>query len=92
MQVIIWKLYEECVYFDIDERQMIESYMLPTYMDPPDDNEPYVCKSVYGAEGDSIAIMSSDGKPTTRSGCNTYSDQAMVYQKYAELPTIQVLT
>jgi len=92
VQVIIWKLYEESVYFDGDERQMIESYILPTYMDPLTDNEPYVRKPVYGAEGDSIAIMNSDGKPITRSDCTTYSDQPMVYQKYAELPTIQVMT
>lgn len=92
VQVIIWNLFEAGIYFDDHERQMIEKYMIPIYMDPLSAGEPYVVKPVYGAEGDTVSIVNSDGEPIARSLCTTYSDQRMVYQKYVELPTIQVMT
>lgn len=92
VQVIIWNLFEAGIYFDDHERRMVEKYMIPTYMDPPSAGEPHVIKPVFGAEGDTVSIVNSNSEPIARSLCTTYSNQRMVYQKYVELPTIQVMT
>jgi glutathionylspermidine synthase len=91
-QVVIWNLYEQGAYFDHEERSLVESYLLPTYLDPPPGNEPYVVKPAFGADGDTIAIVNPDVGVVNQSKCTTYSDQTMVYQRYAELPAMEIPT
>ncbi|HJY79864.1 MAG TPA: glutathionylspermidine synthase family protein [Candidatus Binatia bacterium] len=92
LQVVIWNLFEERMYFNSSERLLIEKYMLPTYLDPPSAREPYVVKPTLGAEGDSVALVNPALGSVRRALCTTYADQSMVYQRYVELPEMEVLT
>jgi len=92
VQSIIWGLFQQGVYFDSEERLLIERYFLPTYMDPVFCDEPYVAKPVYGSEGDTVAIINARPGEVFRSNNNTYAEQSMVYQKYVELPRVEIMT
>ena len=92
VQSIIWGLFQQGVYFDSEERLLIEHYFLPTYMDPIFCDEPYVAKPVYGSEGDTVAIINARPGEVFRSNNNTYAEQSMVYQKYVELPRVEIMT
>src|SRR5436190_24369245 len=61
VQSIIWGLFQEGVYFDAEQRSLIERHFLPTYMDALFGHEPYVVKPVYGSEGDTVAVIDSAG-------------------------------
>lgn len=92
VQSIIWGLFQQGIYFSAEERFLIERYFLPTYMDPVFYDEPYVVKPVYGSEGDTVAIINSRLGEVFRSNNSTYVEQPMVYQKYVELPRIEIMT
>lgn len=51
----------------------------------------YVVKPIYGREGVSITIRDSHNV-VEQSESNLYSNQGMVYQQFAELPTTTVQT
>jgi len=91
MQSVVWGLFERREYFNRNERDLIEQYFLPTYMDPIF-NGSYVVKPVYGDEGDSITIRDGNKRVLLRSNNSTYMNQPMVYQKYVELPRVQLMT
>jgi glutathionylspermidine synthase len=92
LQAVIWNLFESGQYFLEDERRLIERYMLPTYLDPPPGNEAYVVKPVYGAEGDTVKVMTPDSGVVCQSAYTSYSDQLMVYQKYVDLMPSEMMT
>lgn len=95
---MVWAMHlEHSPFFTDEEHQWIEEYILPTYLDSNDvQGEPfftgqYVRKPVYGREGDSITIHKS-GEVVEQSEENLYSNQPMVYQQYASLPTTTIAT
>jgi len=92
LQAVIWNLFESGQYFAEDERRLIERYMLPTYLDPPADNTAYVVKPVYGAEGDTVKVVTPGGGVVDKSVYTSYSDQVMVYQKYVDLMPSEMMT
>jgi glutathionylspermidine synthase len=91
IQSVVWGLYERREYFNHSERDVIEQYFLPTYMDAML-NGTYVVKPVYGDEGDSITIRDGNKRVLLRSNNSTYTNQPMVYQKYLELPQVRLMT
>jgi glutathionylspermidine synthase len=91
VQSIIWGLYQVGMYFDAEEQVLIERYFLPTYMDPLFSNEPYVVKPVYGSDGDTVTVVNSKGQ-VFKTNTSTYLEQPMVYQKYVELPRVEMMT
>jgi glutathionylspermidine synthase len=92
LQVLIWNLFEAGQYFGETERQLIERYMLPTHLDPPPNRDAYVMKPAYGAEGDSVRIMTEDGSVAHCAEGTTYTGQLMVYQKRVDAPAEEMMT
>jgi glutathionylspermidine synthase len=92
LQVIIWNLFEAGQYFGEVDRRLIERLMLPTYLDPLVDAKAYVVKPVYGAEGDSVKILSRNGGVLNKGRVNTHLGQPMVYQKHVEIPAEEMMT
>jgi glutathionylspermidine synthase len=83
--------------FTSKEHTWIERYMLPTYLEPFDENnqplftDSYVIKPVYGREGISIAIRNIHDV-IEESPLHFYNNQVMVYQQYAPLPATTIQT
>lgn len=92
LQALIWNLCASGHYFGEAERHLIERYMLPTSLDAPVDGTAYVMKPAYGAEGDTVKIMTSEGTVMHNADCTTYADQPMVFQKYVKLPREEIMT
>jgi len=92
VQSLVWGLFQLGLYFTSEERFLIEQYFLPTYMDPVFCDEPYVVKPVLGSEGDTVTIIDPKKGQVFRSNTSTYLEQPMVYQKYLELPRVQLMT
>jgi glutathionylspermidine synthase len=92
LQAVIWNLAESGLYFTAEERELVERYFLPTYLDPPADNSDYVMKPIYGAEGDSVKVMTGDGRVISQSQRTTHSDKPMVYQKRVAVPAPELMT
>lgn len=92
VQVVIWNLFEQGLYFNDDERVLIEKYMLPSYLDAPLVGAPYVSKPIRGAQGDTVSLVGPDGRLVKRSTGTSHSEQAMMYQQYVELPEVELLT
>src|SRR5271167_1416018 len=92
LQAVIWNLFESGQYFAEEERALIERYMLPTYLDPPADNTAYVVKPVYGAEGDTVKVVTPGGGVVAQSVYTSHSNQPMVYQKYVDLMPSEMMT
>jgi glutathionylspermidine synthase len=92
VQAVIWGLSETESYFTPQERCLIQQHFLPTYMDPVFCDEPYVVKPVYGSEGDTVTIIDPKKGDLFRTNTSTYLDQPMVYQKYEELPRVELMT
>lgn len=82
LQALIWNLYETGAFFDSEERDLIRTYMLPTYLeDRFTGRRPFVTKPVYGREGGAVALYNSAGETEARDGETEYWDQPMVYQE-----------
>ncbi|WP_231506332.1 glutathionylspermidine synthase family protein [Paenibacillus sp. UNC451MF] len=94
LQALIWNLHESGQFYTAEEHEVIEAYMLPTYLENrfADSSIPYVIKPIYGREGSGVTIVGSDGHVLAESGEEEYLDQPMVYQQYIELPSIQIET
>jgi glutathionylspermidine synthase len=92
LQAVIWNLFELGLYFAEKERRLIEQYMLPTYLDPLPGTAAQVMKPVYGAEGDTVKVITADDRVICQAPCTSYSDQIMVYQKHVELPALDMMT
>ena len=91
-QVVIWGLHETGEYFNAEERSLIERYFLPTYMDPGFGDERHVVKPVYGSEGDTVTIVDPKLGEVSGNNSSTYLEQPMVYQKYVDLPLVEMMT
>ena len=92
VQAVVWGLFQLEKYFNSEERYLIERYFLPTYLDPTYCDGPYVVKPIYGGEGDSIAIVDPSNGNVVRSNSSSYLEGPMVYQKYVELPRVELMT
>ena len=92
LQALIWNLFEVGSFFDEFDRRLIQRYMLPTYFDPSGDVDMYIMKPLYGAQGDSTKIINSDGLAIEAARLSTFSDQPMIFQKYAELEEETIMT
>jgi len=91
-QAVIFGLVQQGLYFSAAEADIIRTYFLPTFLDPPDKLEGYVIKPAFGREGDSITIVDSARQETRASACNSYRGEADVYQTYVALPTARLMT
>ncbi|TCI48469.1 MULTISPECIES: glutathionylspermidine synthase family protein [unclassified Exiguobacterium] len=89
VQALIWELYETDTYFDTEERQVIRTHLLPTYLeaDPFLGQSAYVQKPAFGREGDSVILYAEDGVPFHKEVLQTYAAETAVYQQFIELPT-----
>ena len=93
LQALIWNLYEAREFFNPAEREVISSYMLPTYLENRFEGIcPYVTKPILGREGGSVSIYDTDGTLLHQSPDQSYQKQMMVFQKFVEMETITVET
>lgn len=92
-QALIWLLHENGEYFTTKEHRTIAAYMLPTYLENRfKERKRYVVKPVLGREGGAITIVDSDGTILSKDTGESYWEQSMVYQEYAELEQLTVNT
>ncbi len=90
---LIWNLHEVGEFYTTEEHQMIEKYMLPTYMENQFINKyPYVTKPIFGREGGAVCLHEADGTLVERDEDNDYWDQPMVYQKRVEMEEVECNT
>lgn len=95
VQVVIWGLHEEGVFYTNEEHRWIEQYMLPTYFEPDwflEDKESYVKKPCFGREGDTVEIFGPDGSVIYGDSQMNYKDSAPVFQEFVELPKTTINT
>lgn len=93
LQALIWNLHEAGEFYTAEEHAAIAAHMLPTYMEPRfHANGAYVSKPVLGREGSDVTIYRANGDVAASSAETDYAGQPMVYQQYAELPTVQLQT
>ena len=93
VQALIWNLHETEKFFTPEEHEVIEKYMLPTYLENKFlDKDSYVTKPFFGREGGAVSIFTKNGELITKDSEDDYWDQPMVYQKRADLEDIEVET
>lgn len=89
VQALIWELFESETFFEEHERDIIRTYLLPTYLEetPFLGQHDYVKKPAFGREGDSVILFTKDGAPFHKEVLQTYAKETAVYQQFIELPT-----
>ncbi|WP_369411261.1 glutathionylspermidine synthase family protein [Polycladospora coralii] len=93
LQALIWMLHESNLFFTAEEKEIIQTYMLPTYLDNPFlKKEAYVRKPILGREGGAVTLFDDKGDLIDKDKEENYWDQAMIYQKYMPLQPIQTET
>ncbi len=98
LMALLWAMHlVQSELFTPEEHGWITQYVLPTYLDANDaQGQPvfagqYVIKPVYGREGASISIRNTH-EVIEQSEQSLYSNQVMIYQHYAALPTTTIQT
>lgn len=90
---LIWNLHEENKFYTSTEHEIIEKYMLPTYLENRFLNKsPYVMKPLYGREGGAVSLYDADGSVVERDQDNLYWDQPMVFQKRVDMEEVDCNT
>ncbi|MGG3736538.1 glutathionylspermidine synthase family protein [Aeribacillus pallidus] len=96
VMALIWGLYEERhPIFTENERKVIETYFLPTYLDKDvfvEEEIPFVKKPAFGREGDTVVIYLPGGEKWIEDKQKTYTDSLPVFQQYIPLPTHTIQT
>jgi glutathionylspermidine synthase len=92
LQALIWNLCQERMYYTAFEQDIINRYMLPTYMENNFADKPYVTKPIFGREGGAVTLYSSNGEVVDRDRDEDYWEQPMVYQELAEMEQYTVQT
>ncbi|MCH1624289.1 glutathionylspermidine synthase family protein [Ferdinandcohnia quinoae] len=95
VQALIWGLFEENhEFFSDEEKEWIQSYMLPTYLEPDSflGNTSYVQKPSFGREGDTVKIYAKNRDVLLEDVGKNYEDELPIYQKFVELPSIHLQT
>ena len=91
---LIWKLYEESVFFTEEEQDIIYKYFLPTYFSNKrflERHESYVSKPVFGREGGGVSIYEND-ELLAEDKTEYYFEQRKIYQQYIEMPEYTIDT
>lgn len=92
LQAVIWGLHElQSPLFSSEEHDAIGAYMLPTYNSPVFEGD-YVVKSMFGREGGSVQMYSSDGalEVADEDGFDTSVFFGNIYQERADLPRVSL--
>ena len=90
LQSLIWNLHEKGEFYTQQEHQIIEKYMLPTYMENQFLNKvPYVTKPIFGREGGAVSLFEANGQVVEQDKEPLYWDQLMVYQKRVEMEEVE---
>jgi glutathionylspermidine synthase len=90
IQALIWNLHEQKMFFSTEEHQIIETYMLPTYLENVfTGKKPYVRKPIFGRNGGAITLYEKDGSLALQDDGQAYWDQTMVYQEKVSLEKIE---
>ncbi|AWC40361.1 glutathionylspermidine synthase family protein [Bacillus cytotoxicus] len=94
VQSLIWGLAEEEAFYTREEQEWIQTYMLPTYLEPDEflGKDAFVQKPSFGREGDTVTIRDKDMKIMTQNTYQTYKKELPVFQKYIELPVVSLET
>lgn len=94
LQALIWNLHQEMhPFFSPEEHEVIETYMLPTYLDNVfKGKKGYARKPFFGREGGAVTLFDKDGKTIDQDKNENYWDQPMVYQELVELESVEVPT
>ncbi|SHE95587.1 Glutathionylspermidine synthase [Seinonella peptonophila] len=93
VQALIWNLHEQKTFFTDEEHELIETYLLPTYLDNVFRGvTPYVQKPFFGREGGGVTLFDQSGIMEATDVERKYVDQPMVYQQRVELETIETPT
>lgn len=75
-------LHEQNMFFTTEEHEIIESFMLLTYLENVFiGKKPYVRKPIFGRNGGAITLYEKDGTITLQDKGQVYWDQAMIYQE-----------
>lgn len=90
---LIWLLHEKQEFFTAHEHHIIETYMIPTYLENNFKGHcRYVVKPVLGREGGAVTICNTNGTVLNKDPNGNYWDQNMIYQKYVDLEEITIET
>jgi len=90
---LIWNLHEVGEFYTTHEHQLIEKYMLPTYMENQFLNKsPYVTKPIFGREGGAVCLFEANGVMVERDKDSDYWYQPMIYQKRVEMEEVECYT
>lgn len=93
VQALIWGLHEAKGFYTEAEQEIIERYMLPTYLENPFlGKEAFVAKPIYGREGGAVSIFQADGTVLEKDRDEMYWEQPMIYQKFVELEEVESMT
>ncbi|MGF7087437.1 glutathionylspermidine synthase [Kroppenstedtia sanguinis] len=93
MQALLWNLYEENRFLTPEEREIVATYMLPTYLENRFlGKEPYVVKPIFGREGGAVRLCDAQGRVEHQDSDLLYADQPMIYQKRVELEPVEIET
>jgi glutathionylspermidine synthase len=93
LQAILWNLQESGEFFDEAERDVIRTYMLPTYLENRfTGRRAYVKKPIFGREGGAVTLFDAEGRVIERDRELEYWDQPMVYQELVELEMVETET
>jgi glutathionylspermidine synthase len=94
IQAFIWGLKDDRHFYTEEDTEIIEKYMLPTFLDsdPLLGSTHYVEKPVFGREGDTVTIFNLSGEVTIKNTQQSYQKELQIYQKYIELPTVTIET
>lgn len=92
LMALIWNLHEQNTFFAPHEHEIIETYMLPTYMENALlGKEAFVRKPVLGRQGGAVTLYDKDGLIISQDDEDDFWEQTMVYQKLVELETIKTM-
>lgn len=91
LQALIWQLYEAEEFLTKQERQLVQTYMLPTYRQNVFLGKvSYVRKPLWGREGGGVTLHAADGSLLAGSRGGWHG--AAIYQQAVELERMQVMT
>jgi glutathionylspermidine synthase len=91
VQALIWNLHEQKLFFTPEEHEIIETYMLPTYLENIfTGKKPYVRKPIFGRNGGAITLYEKDGTFALQDNGQVYWDQTMIYQEKVSLEELEV--
>lgn len=93
LQALIWGLHEAKEFYTEPEHEIIERYMLPTYLENSFlGQEAFVAKPIYGREGGAVSIFQADGSLLEKDQDELYWEQPMIYQKFVEMEEVESMT